>query len=78
MDWFFCISLIILVLIFNAKNRRPWPRIFRPKVQLRQEDIWRPLSKADKQRQKDIEQLKRQGYTDEVIAMIIPVIYDGQ
>lgn len=34
--------------------------------------------KADKQREKDIADLKRQGYTDELIAVILPTINNGQ
>lgn len=30
------------------------------------------------QRQKDIEDLKKQGYTDDIITMIIPTINNGQ
>lgn len=39
-----------------------------------------PISKLseDKQREKDIADLKKQGYTDELIAVILPVINDGQ
>lgn len=34
--------------------------------------------KADKKREKDIADLKKQGYTDELIAVIIPTINNGQ
>ena len=34
--------------------------------------------RSEKARAKDIEDLKRQGYTDELIAVIIPTINNGQ
>lgn len=35
-------------------------------------------NRDEAQRQKDIAELKRQGYTDELIAIIIPTINNGQ
>lgn len=32
----------------------------------------------DKQKQRDIEELRKQGYTDELIAVILPTIYNGE
>lgn len=38
----------------------------------------RALKEAQKQRDRDIAELRKQGYTDELIAAIIPTINNGQ
>lgn len=70
MEWFLTIVIILIVLkaMFGGGRQR---------VPARQSPL-RPLNMKEVKRRQDIEDLKRKGYTDEAIAVIIPVIFDGQ
>lgn len=87
MDVFWCITLSVLVVRywwkhqhFKPKETPPKPGLFdnlsgqktipnRPKKEKTEEE---------KRQEKDIADLKRQGYDDELIAVIIPTINNGQ
>ena len=79
MDAFWCITLSILVLRWWWKRksrgivRNPLPDVDMPKITKEQREL-----REKNQREKDIEYLKKQGYSDELIAVIIPTINNGQ
>lgn len=68
MEAFWCITLSIIVL------RKWWKHQFpkRPTVHVVKSS--EPKQPLDLQRERDIADLKRQGYTDELIATILPVV----
>ena len=71
MDAFFCITLSILLLRWWWKNQDHTPKP--PKIpDFPPSDTIEPLTEADKQRNRDIAELKKQGYTDDLIAVILP------
>ncbi len=85
MDAFFCITLSILVIRAWWKHR-PIPIQRKPvklpptRIQVVDETIDQELKvkrEAEIQREKDINELRKQGYTDEVITTILPVINDN-
>lgn len=72
MDAFWCITLSILILRFwwkhqafkkTVKSPAPIPTLSKESGEDREQRL---------QRERDIADLKRQGYTDEVIAIILP------
>ncbi len=83
-DVFFCITLSVLVVRYWWKHQhfefggeKPKRSIFdnlsgqkRVPKQVKTEE--------EKQHEKDIADLRRQGYTDELIAVILPTINNGQ
>lgn len=86
-DAFWCITLSIIVLRWwwksGLRNRRK--NIEKDMAAAEAQPIDEEALKAielqkevDKRREKDIADLKRQGYSDELIATILPVINDGQ
>lgn len=94
MDAFFCIVLSYLVLRYCWRSDtfgiRHKFKVKEPEVNtdpapvksldeyIAQEKVDRAKIEAEKQRDRDIAELKKQGYTDELIATIIPIINNNQ
>ncbi len=80
-DAFWCITLSLVVLRWWWKNhhvpkaQRPIPPVqfTKPQTGVTQEAL-RAKETAAKQRAKDEEALRKQGYTDELIATILPIV----
>lgn len=82
---FFCITISIFVLSKWWKHQRvKWyrrnefkviPNNIRTQIKPDVKDLEKEV---DNQKKKDIEALKKQGYTDELIAIILPTINNGQ
>lgn len=66
MNAFWCIVLSILVIRHHLKHRNPKPK--------KQDKI----AQSDPQTQRDIADLKRQGYSDELIAVILPTLMNDR
>jgi len=80
-DMFFCIILSIIVLSKWCKHQsRKFetnniiPKNIRTQIE---PSVWDAKNAADRQREKDISELKKQGYTDELITVILPTIKNG-
>lgn len=71
MDGIFCITIAIIVI-------RAWWRHGRPTITERQvrQPKADPIKETDEERQRRLDEaaLRREGYTDELIATILPVI----
>ncbi len=86
MDAFWCITLSILVIRWYWNNHRreprqesePIPETVITKELINADKSEKEKMEAEKQRQKDIADLKKQGYTDEIIAVILPTINSNQ
>lgn len=91
MDAFFCIVLSYLVLrycwrsdTFGVRGRFKKPNISNPEPvksldeYIAQEKIDKVKMEAERQKEKDIAELRNQGYTDELIATIIPIINNNK
>ena len=81
MDAFFSITLSILVLRYWWKHRertvrRP-PKQEPIKFAAFDDKVVAAREKARSQRERDEEELRKQGYSDELIATILPVINNG-
>lgn len=78
MDAFWCITLTIVVLRFWWKHQFPkqkaTPKFTPVSNAIKLNEIDRERLALERQHQQDIADLKRQGYTDEVIAVILPTI----
>lgn len=66
MNAFWCIVLSIVVIRHHLKHRNP---------KIKKQD---KLAMQDPQVQLDIADLKRQGYTDELIAVILPTLMNDK
>ena len=86
MDAFFCITLSILVLRYWWKHHPPKASKPEPPQEfdldkLKKVESYtierRKREEANKQREKDVAELRKQGYTDELIATILPTINNG-
>ncbi len=76
MDAFWCITLSIFVIRMWWKHQpgEPW---FTRKQRVKPVDFPPMRSPAELQRERDAEELRKQGYSDQVIATILPVINNG-
>lgn len=75
MDYFFCITLSILVLRGWWKHN--FPKITKTGVLADRKDKTQGFLETETQREKDLERLRRDQDT-ELIATVLPVIKDGQ
>lgn len=91
MDAFWCITLIFIILrVMWVRRPRPVPQPATPaayagmtEAELDALDEAEATGKVEKEKearkQKDIADLKKQGYTDELITVILPTLHnDGQ
>lgn len=94
MDPFWCISLGTLVIakFWKREKRKSKERKYykeqdeKRNEKLKQEAViakysavfGAPMTKEEQKREDDIADLKRQGYDDELIAIILPTINNGQ
>ena len=84
MDAFWGITLSIAVIMRRVKKIREEvqrrKRLFPQEVELTPEEIAAEKARKEIEYQKDrtVADLKRQGYTDELIAIIIPQLYNGK
>jgi hypothetical protein len=82
MDAFWGITLSLLVLRWWYKNHHvEKPRVkpnLLPKTpaNVKTQEVLRAQEQARQQRERDVEALRKQGYTDELIATILPVVND--
>jgi hypothetical protein len=84
--WFFWLTLFVLSAFFKSerarKDREAIPEHRRNTVRNRKampkREVKEVLSEAEKQRRRDIEDLRKQGFSDDIITMIIPTINNGQ
>lgn len=60
----------------REKLRKNKPKVRIEKAPLTAEEI--AEAEIEKQKQRDIEELRKQGYTDDIITMIIPTINNGE
>jgi hypothetical protein len=77
MDMFFCITLSVLALSWWWKRHTPMSGQ-RPSKKETHEGGLTVEEEVKRRREKDIAELKKQGYTDELIAVILPTINNGQ
>lgn len=90
MDAFWCIVLSFFTLRWFIKSEREKRGLRRPRNPIASDEpvihtefdeelqAIRKRREADDQRERDIMELKKQGYTDELIAVILPTINNGQ
>lgn len=88
MDAFWCILLSTIVLRWWWKRNKPLKqRIVKEQPGLDMEaaremqqenNLNNEQKEKDRQRERDIAELRKQGYTDELIAVIMPTINNGQ
>lgn len=81
MDAFWCILLSTIVLrwawksnVFNIARKRQPDKI--PPIEFSQTD--QNKKPIDKETERDIAELRKRGFTDDLIAMIIPTINNGE
>ncbi len=76
MDAFWCITLSIVVIRMWWKHQpgQPW---FPRKKKIAPVNFPPSKTPAELQRERDAEDLRKQGYTDDVIAIILPTISTG-
>lgn len=79
MEAFWCITLSIIVIRAWWKHQPDGPPVFKfkRKNKIQPVNFPPPKSQAELQRERDVADLKNQGYSDEVIATILPVINNG-
>lgn len=89
MEAFWCITLSILVIRWYLKSsadsepREPKYKKIKAEYPVAEPvvedpEVEKARKAAEAQRERDIADLKKQGYTDELIAVIIPTINNGQ
>lgn len=88
MEAFLCITLSIIVLRSWWKNRnkndyfnfdeRYAATFDMPEPSTAEKESEKLRVEVERRKAKDIEDLKKQGYTDELIAVILPTINDGK
>lgn len=86
MEVFFCVVLSLLAIRAAVKSewlyrplRTPKPAEPLQPIQLTPlTDEQKAKLRAEQERQKDVEALRKQGYNDELIAVILPVVSNGE
>lgn len=75
--WGITLSLIAIRWFWKSENRKYKDRKADEKRQER--IVVKPVkTEEEKQREKEVQELRKQGYTDELIAVILPTINNGQ
>ena len=78
--WFFTLTFLLLRFIWKRKSQEQQiAKDERPRVNnITVSEEEKQRRKVDKQKEKDIADLKKQGYSDELIAVILPTIWNGK
>ena len=78
--WFFTLTFLLLRFIWKRKSQEQQiAKDERPRVNnITVSEEEKQRRKVDKQKEKDIADLKKQGYSDELIAVILPTIWNDK